>query len=365
MKKNILITFGFMNENDFWSDSIQITLFLYMLLKQNENYEISLFNLGIPVDNISNNIIKNILKDLTIIEDKDYLVYNKIDLIIESNVTLTEKIGNYLKKRDTKIILNRIGNSYYLDVEEMIYNKKETPILNKYYDSIWANISDSLNVNKFYLRYLYDKKIEVVPFIWSNFFIDKFNCEYKPKESEGKNILIAENNSDINNMCLFPLLILEKINKENPNLINKVNVLNSYKFSENKRFLSFVEQLTLSNDDKISFVDNYNRYLFLNEETDIIISHKLDDKTINNFYMEALYKNYPLIHNSNLLKNVGYYYNNNDINDAYDKFLKVIKIHDKNIKIYKNDFNKMLNIYNIDNKNIQKIYFDNIDKIFD
>ena len=72
--------------------------------------------------------------------------------------------------------------------------------------------------------------------------------------------------------------------------------------------------------------------LFLAEYTDVLLSFQWE-LALNYMYYEALYGNYPLVHNSPMLKehHVGFYY---DYFDAYDGERQLINA----IKSYDADF---------------------------
>ena len=60
----------------------------------------------------------------------------------------------------------------------------------------------------------------------------------------------------------------------------------------------------------------------------IIVSHQ-QDNALNYLYLEALYLNLPLLHNSHFIKECGYYYPDNDIDIAKLHIAKILKDHKK------------------------------------
>ena len=86
----------------------------------------------------------------------------------------------------------------------------------------------------------------------------------------------------------------------------------------------------------------------------IIVSHQ-QDNALNYLYLEALYLNLPLLHNSNFIKECGYYYPDNDIDIAKLHIAKILKDHKINILNYALNAKKVFNKFSYKNKdNIKK-----------
>jgi hypothetical protein len=74
-------------------------------------------------------------------------------------------------------------------------------------------------------------------------------------------------------------------------------------------------------------------YDFLAKHVHAIVTHHWENG-LNYLYYEVLYGNYPLIHNSEFLKDYGYYYKDFDAEDGARALLAAIKDHDRSLKDY-------------------------------
>ena len=78
---------------------------------------------------------------------------------------------------------------------------------------------------------------------------------------------------------------------------------------------------------RITFLDAITKF------GSIIISHQ-QDNALNYLYLESLYLNLPILHNSDFIKDYGYYYPEYDIDIAKVQINKILKEHKENISNY-------------------------------
>ena len=105
------------------------------------------------------------------------------------------------------------------------------------------------------------------------------------------------------------------------------------------------------------FLKIQNRTLFieaLNKFASILISHQ-QDNSLNYLYLEALYLKIPLLHNSEIISNYGYYYPENNIEIASDQLRRILSDHQNNYEEYNRKSNEILELYSTKNlKNISQ-----------
>ncbi len=337
---NITITFGTNDKNfSVWSSgSIQNTLSLYRMLKPIKEFNVRLVNLGIDVKTIKKESGINLKKDFEFHTWEQ--VCDDTDLMIESSFKLTKKQTNYLRSKKTKLVLYKTGNAYVFDLEEVTFNKFKTPILYDQYDEIWT-LPQHQKTSEYYLRELYNTDVHILPCIWNSEYIKRYEkylminnnkLQYTPHNNP-KNITIFEPNINIVKSAIYPILIANKVYKERPELIEQVRVLNSKHLFTNKRFLSIIGKLKIFKDDKISFEQRYTTPIILSKVTDVVISHQWENE-LNYLYFDVLYGKYPLLHNSEPLKEYGFYYDGFNIDDASNKLIHILTKSDKTHNFY-------------------------------
>ena len=95
---------------------------------------------------------------------------------------------------------------------------------------------------------------------------------------------------------------------------------------------------------------------FLAKYTDIVLSFQWEN-ALNYVYYEALYGDYPLVHNSPMLKahHVGFYYDGFDAYDGERQLINAIKSYDDDFESYKKWNDKLIDSVSPFNKeNIRK-----------
>lgn len=66
---------------------------------------------------------------------------------------------------------------------------------------------------------------------------------------------------------------------------------------ENKDFIALMNQLDIVRDHKAVFLGRYETPMFLAENTDIVVSHQLENP-LNYLYLEVCWQGYALVHNA-------------------------------------------------------------------
>ena len=365
---NITITFGTDDINfSVWTNSdYQNIIALYDLLSKVIEFNVRLVNLGINTTTVKPEV------GLGINDIKHYTwddVKEDTQLLIESNSKLNTQQTNYLKTKRCKIVSYKSGNSYISDLEDITFDNNKSKIINNNYDEIWI-LPHNQKLDEIYLKELYNTNVYTLPYIWSYKFIKEYeefliNTEQELKykiHDKSKNITILETNNSITNSSIFPILIINKVYKEYPSLINKVRVLNTEHLYSNNRYLTFVNNLDIFKDKKISFEKKHSTPFILSTVTDVVISHQWENE-LNNLYFDIFYGKYPLLHNSESLKGYGFYYDKFNIEEASKKLIVILNKYHLIKKDYNTKCEQVIYAYSINNQaNINK-YKDKIFKL--
>ena len=89
--------------------------------------------------------------------------------------------------------------------------------------------------------------------------------------------------------------------------------------------------------------------------TDIVIAHQYDNP-LNYSYLDALYLQFPLVHNATMIKDAGYYYDGNLIGQGSRQLKQAIENHDNNIESYNENSEKVLTRYTVFNDGLIETY---------
>jgi hypothetical protein len=356
----------------FYSNGIkQNCLYLYELLN-NIGYDVKLI--------IDKDEYISVLKQIDFY-NFEYVTLNNIfsydfDLIFSMGFSIPNEIFKSLKNIGVKIVYYMCGNNYLIDCEKILYNQHKTRTIcydELNYDEVWI-IPQMYNQNKYYMQILHKSKCIQIPFIWSPMsikFIQKImNLEndtsllYKKKETK---IGIFEPNISVMKWALPSILIAENANR-NYNNISHIYITNMYKKEDTINNFNMVEfnnvckNLSLFKERKLSIEGRYVTLEMMSKNCDIAISHQWENP-LNYLYLELAWMGWPILHNAHLCKDVGYYYEGFNYDDASEKLNDIILNHDVNKYAYLKQNRDIIDNYTPSNIQLQIKYTKLIENI--
>ena len=295
--------------------------------------------------------------DILIIEGHEIIEHSKdLSFILSGAWLIDSKIIKKIKEKNKnfKNVHVIYGNGLLADIERCSW-EKNIAIDNEYVDEVWISPHYEFSYN-YYKTYYHTQKVFELPYIWSPKYIDmhekiwnKLNksCYYKPNQD--KNIGILEPNLNITKHCLPSIMIAEEffsnISKED---FNKISVYCSAKLMNKKYFQTLMWNLNITKERVIEFKPRIKVSKIFSEMSNIIMSHQLLN-SLNYTYLEALHFNIPLVHNSELIKESGYYYPDYDTKLGAKALNLALNYHDQNLENYKERAIKTIYKYSPEN----------------
>jgi len=267
-------------------------------------------------------------------------MFDKIDVLVVSCVTISKEIADAAKKNGIKLIHHIMGNEYYSFVESILFKNEKNTILakEKWYDAVW--ISPHLyETNKDLFEVIYECDVNIGAYVWSPRFllehVDNLYTSgkikektYMPSGKKQKRINVFEPNLSFMKNSMFPVLIGEKLELKHPEIFDSLNLFGSSNIKEKKQLIDFVKTLTIQKNKKIFFEDRYPIAWSLFQHTDIVLSHT-HHCDLNYVYFDAAWLGFPLVHNSKFVKKLGWYYDDFDADAAVKQINKVASTFDK------------------------------------
>ena len=283
-------------------------------------------------------------------------ILNTTDVIIEGTLLLSETIAQAFKLAEAKIISFRMGNDYVIAQSDWMFMESNREAFGHVLsDAIWA-VPQIEKSNKHYMEIIKGVPMQVVPHLWDETFVKQAIAEYKaagveykgfnyrkPRKSKAyenrvrpKRVVIMEPNIMMNKSCYTPILIAEAAYRFEPDAIGHVYLTNVMDRIELPVFKEFIGRTTLIRDGVMSVEPTYQTPWFLGNYADVLVCHQWE-LGLNYLYYEALYGNYPLVHNSPFLRDagLGYYYEDMDAYDGAASLLEAIESYDENIEEHK------------------------------
>jgi hypothetical protein len=282
-----------------------------------------------------------LLEDLTVPFISFDAAMASLDVVIEMSAQLNPEWAAAFQKKGGKVAVMRVGNDYAIDIERIIYNKPHAGLVNQVqYDGLWT-LPQYEKIGRPYYENLYRTKVQILPHLWSPEIFDRSlkrkgletSFGYRPGGAR-RRICIVEPNVSVVKSSFIPMLAVESAHRENPFFLQKLFCFNTSKLSEDRRFKPFALGLDVTQHGLASFEGRVPMDEILSMHCDMVVSHQWENAQ-NYVYYEALYGGYPLIHNSWLLKDLGYYYSDFDCIEAGRVLLHAHEVHDDQLNHYR------------------------------
>lgn len=293
----------------------QNAVFLYDVVKE-LGYETCFLHFDadfVPPDNIAGEPYSFISYQDCL--DKD----TSLDIILEVGVSLGVDQRAYVRQRfNSKVVVVRLGNSYWMDLEDVLFKPSDFAFgpVHAGADRVW--ISPHFEPTKQYHESLNQCPARICPFLWLPKFVSEQPVNYPAGSLE--DIYVMEPNINVVKNALIPLCIISELFKRAPHCFGRASILNGLHINEKPVFLkNIIANLpgTSSEFDKVFFSGRYSfDHVFSN--FGVLLGFQFQNG-LNYLYNEALYRGVPLIHNSEFLRDVGYYYDDFNIRTGADQ----------------------------------------------
>ncbi len=275
-------------------------------------------------------------------------VSDQIDVLIECGAQIPAWQAAIVHERGGKVIGYRFGNHFILDGEKLIHGKGDSEVFNgTQFDAIWT-LPQHMATNASYWEAVYRAPVRCMPHIWDPLFVAKcvaafapgVHFGYAPPHATRRRIAVYEPNIDLVKLCHVPMLAVDLLYRERPELVECLEVTNAIQLVEQRTFKSFATKLDINRamhaegGHVCRFHARYNIPWFQATHADIMLAWQWEN-ALNYAYYEALYGHYPLVHNSDLLpEGVGYRYHGFDAHDGARALREAITTHDARLAEY-------------------------------
>lgn len=285
-----------------------------------------------------------------------------IQVLLELGVALSREQRQQLRNLyATKVVVMRLGNSYWMDLENILFKPDEVtdgPVVAGA-DQVW--ISPHFELTQQYHEALNQCPAQICPFLWDPKFISSETVDFPTGPL--RDIYVMEPNINVVKNALIPLCIISEVFKKDPELFGKATILNGLHFNDKPLFLrNIIANLpgTSSQLDKVYFTGRYSfEQVFAN--AGILLGFHYQNG-LNYLYNEALYSGVPLVHNSEFLQEVGYYYSEFDIRGGA---IQVEKALEAGVDTGQVDANRsFLKRFSTNNSAVQTAYNKLLDSLF-
>lgn len=287
-----------------------------------------------------------------------------IDIAIEVSGGLNEEWGKSFRARGGKVVFHICGHPYASLVEPTTFDRAGFFSKAERCDEVWILQKDRQFMNM--LKAIHRCPVYEVPYLWHSVFLDNIvsmmkteeeHFGYKPgslRPGYAEPAIFEPNISPLK-AGLIPFLICEQMARLQPDSIRQVHLMNSAQFAVHPTFVSLVGHSILYRANKVLIKNRDYFSKIMGAGANLVVSHQIMWSQ-NYLYLDALYGDYPLVHNSPLFSDVGYYYADSDIEAGCQQMWLAMNEHDHNLASYKANSSAKISSLSPYNQQNQDIY---------
>ncbi|NEX61664.1 DUF2827 domain-containing protein [Noviherbaspirillum galbum] len=272
---------------------------------------------------------------------------DRIDLIIEMAGGLDPCWLDRFRACGGKAVYYCAGQPYVGLIEPVLFSDKGFSHRPDRMDEVWLLPKDDSRFAPM-MRTLHRCPMHEVPYLWSPLFVQQrsedigrqgYHFGYRARSgrdaqpSAWRAAILEPNISVIKSACL-PMLICDEAARSEPGAINALHVLNSLHLKDHPTMLHLANSLDLVRNGKALFHGRHDIAGFMAQYADVIVSHQWQNDQ-NYLYLDALWGNLPLIHNSPWLRDAGYYYPEFDVPSGARQLLHAWRNHEEDLPAYR------------------------------
>jgi hypothetical protein len=317
----------------------QNVLFLYLLFKHAPNCKrVYLLNHGDSDD-------PQIPDGLGIAPDavvRTHQVIDQLDYVIGAGAAIDRETATALRLRGCRMICYKGGNGAIISIEATAAKPQradaELYFDHDYYDAIWMT-PQHIHTYRGWCRSLYRCPVYEVPQIWAPLLIQTADPHVRDNfgfhaTAEPWRIGVMDPNITVMKTSHMPMLVCELAFRRRREAFGAIYITNATAYKEEDHFRSFALSLEATKAGVMTVEQRFVSSHFLTNHCDAVVTHHWENG-LNYLYYEVLYGGYPLIHNSQFLKDYGYYYRDFDAESGADVLLSAFDTHARDLDAYR------------------------------
>jgi hypothetical protein len=300
-----------------WSNGLnQNVAFLLMLLQQipfvGKTY---LLNCG-NVDQLPSTLE---FSDLPVALARPSELTHEVDLVIEMGGALPQEWTRHVRALGVKVVSLLVGNSFTVQAELPIFRREGCAFTVTPVDEIWT-LPQHMHSSAPMLRTVSRVPVLEVPHVWSPFFLDRQAAALAAKGQRfgfdaarvgsAWRLATFEPNISVVKSSFIPMLVCDAAYRQRPDTVALMMVMNSFHMKAHATFNRFATHLDLTRAGKASYEPRVAfAECMVNSSLDAVVTHQWEN-ALNYLFYDALHGGYPLVHNSDMLRErgVGFHY---------------------------------------------------------
>jgi hypothetical protein len=273
-------------------------------------------------------------------------VEDKCDLVITAHGSLFVDEYRHFAKKGIRIVKHMLGPSLSMFTENILFKSNDSAY------NLYERNSDTVSAiwfskhffnDRYFFESIYNCPTKIAPYVWDPRFIEKSKEEYEKatgidvlyhlRQTSKRKLGSFEPNLNMVKNCVLPIVIAERFYKRHPELVENMFVFNTETVKQKKDLIQFVSGLDINKNKRISFEGGMSIIKALAKYVDIVISHQ-NGCELNYLYLDAAWLGYPIVHNSFMMRDIGFYYEKNDAEAAAQILFDIAQNFDGNHEEY-------------------------------
>lgn len=349
-KKTIGVVMNYVKDNRLFNNGLFQNIYtLCDLIQKEGSYDVVLYVGVLPKEVDPNTAMvthSGLNIRILVLEDAVERKQPCPDLFIEAGAPIPE---NWLKKLyeinpQLKVVSLHYGNNVLIHVENAVrrpsedsskvsIRKRDSTLLDKTdRDFVWISPQYAEHV-QFYKWFYNTSCIRIAPFMWSSKYIDQVMKDDNVQISDDfGRVAVVEPNINFIKTAIAPIVIIDAASQKK-DLLKKGVTFCTDEWCDDPYHIKWVENLQVYRDGKLTFNGRYRlAHIFAKSARDglsifncgTLLSHHFHNG-LNYIYLEALHLGIPLVHNSEFIRDAGYYYEGWDVLDGADALNRAIE----------------------------------------
>ena len=287
-------------------------------------------------------------------EKQNYNIISNCDIytvnfhaVIVVGVQLSTTILRQLQYMHVKTIAYVCGNEYLMHSESILYKLKQSVGIQhdafpkSLFDETWI-VPQNFPMNETYYKTLHRcKKVIEAPFIWSPKGMESIAAQsgltlndyiYRPSSRVAKKMATFDPNISVLKWFMPSFVLCERAYQLAPQFIDRIYLTNAFYQTigdtlEANKMEAIVKNTNLFLDKRVFFEKRFITLEFMKTHADVAVFHQWGNP-LNYVYLEMAWLGYPFVHNANLCPDLGYYYEDYNLEQGAEVLLRAIMKHD-------------------------------------
>ena len=268
-------------------------------------------------------------------------VIDELDYVVGLGAAIDRPMAMRLRELGCKLICYKGGNGGVISMEAVSAKPPrqdaEPYFDHDYYDAIWMT-PQHIHTYRGWCQTIYRCPVYEVPQVWSPLLIETADAEIRRKfgyqaKGEPWRVGVMDPNITIMKTSHMPMLVCEAAFRRNRAAFKAMYITNALQFRESPHFRSFATSLEASKAGIMTIEPRFLSSDFLANHCDAVVTHHWENG-LNYLYYEVLFGGYPLIHNSEFLRDYGYYFESFDAESGAEVLLSAYEQHDNELDYY-------------------------------